>query len=65
LLHPVLSANGATRPATNGRIKCDLDAYVTAAGLAAEKASPLFRILGGRGRKQLTGERMTRRTRGA
>jgi hypothetical protein len=37
-----------------------LDAYVTAAGLAAEKASPLFRTLGGRGRKQLTGERMTR-----
>jgi len=32
-----------------------LDAYVTAAGLAGEKASPLFRTLGGRGRKQLTG----------
>jgi integrase/recombinase XerD len=37
-----------------------LDAYVTAAGLAVEKASPLFRTLGGRGRKQLTGDRMTR-----
>jgi site-specific recombinase XerD len=37
-----------------------LDAYVTAAGLAAEKNAPLFRTLGRRGRKQLTGERMTR-----
>jgi site-specific recombinase XerD len=37
-----------------------IDAYVSAAGLAAEKASPLFRTLGGRGRKQLTRDRMTR-----
>jgi site-specific recombinase XerD len=37
-----------------------LDAYVTAAGLAGEKAAPLFRTLGGRGRKHLTGERMSR-----
>jgi integrase/recombinase XerD len=37
-----------------------LDAYVTAAGLAGEKNAPLFRTLGGRGRKQLTGDRMTR-----
>jgi site-specific recombinase XerD len=37
-----------------------LDAYVTAAGLADKKATPLFRTLGGRGRKQLTGDRMTR-----
>jgi site-specific recombinase XerD len=37
-----------------------LDAYVTAAGLAAEKNTPLFRTLGGRGRKQLTSDRMTR-----
>ena len=37
-----------------------LDAYVKAAGIGAEKASPLFRTLGGRGRKELTGERMTR-----
>jgi integrase len=37
-----------------------LDAYVTAAGLGAEKATPLFRTLGGRGRKQLTADRMTR-----
>ena len=31
-----------------------------AAGIGAEKASPFFRTLGGRGRKHLTGERMTR-----
>jgi integrase len=37
-----------------------LDAYVTAAGFGAEKASPLFRTLGGRGRKRLTADRMTR-----
>ena len=37
-----------------------LDEYVTAAGIGAEKASPLFRTLGGRGRKRLTGDRMTR-----
>ena len=37
-----------------------LDEYLTAAGIGAEKASPLFRTLGGRGRKQLTGDRMTR-----
>jgi site-specific recombinase XerD len=37
-----------------------LDAYVTVAGLAGEKATPLFRTLGGRGRKQLSGERMSR-----
>jgi integrase len=37
-----------------------LDAYVTAAGLGGEKTSPLFRTLGGRGRKQLTADRMTR-----
>jgi site-specific recombinase XerD len=37
-----------------------LDAYVTAAGLAGEKNAPLFPTLGGRGRKQLTGDRMSR-----
>jgi site-specific recombinase XerD len=37
-----------------------LDAYVTAAGLASEKNAPLFPTLGGRGRKQLTGDRMSR-----
>ncbi len=37
-----------------------IDEYVKAAGIAVEKAAPLFRTLGGRGRKQLTGERMTR-----
>ncbi len=31
-----------------------------AAGIGAEKSTPLFRTLGGRGRKQLTGDRMTR-----
>ena len=30
-----------------------IDAYVTAAGIGADKTSPLFRTLGGRGRKQL------------
>ena len=29
-----------------------IDAYVTAAGIGADKASPLFRTLGGRGRKE-------------
>jgi integrase/recombinase XerD len=33
---------------------------VTAAGLGAEKSSPLFRTLGGRGRKELTSLRMAR-----
>jgi integrase/recombinase XerD len=33
---------------------------VTAAGLAGHKAVPLFRTLGGRGRKELTADRMTR-----
>jgi site-specific recombinase XerD len=46
-----------------------LDAYVTAAGMAADKNAPLFCTIGGserqdrgqgRGRKQLTGDRMTR-----
>jgi integrase len=38
-----------------------IDEYVKTAGIGLEKASPLFRTLGGRGgRKQLTGERMTR-----
>jgi site-specific recombinase XerD len=37
-----------------------LDAYVTAAGLVGQKNVPLFRTLGGRGRKQLTADRMTR-----
>jgi site-specific recombinase XerD len=37
-----------------------LDEYVKAAGMAAEKDAPIFRTLGGRGRKQLTGDRMTR-----
>jgi integrase/recombinase XerD len=37
-----------------------LDEYVKAAGIGTEKATPLFRTLGGRGRKQLTGDRMTR-----
>ena len=37
-----------------------LDAYVTGAGLGAEKNTPLFRTLGGRGRKHLTEDRMAR-----
>jgi hypothetical protein len=37
-----------------------LDAYVTAAGIGADKTSPLFRTLGGRGRKQLGSLRMAR-----
>lgn len=37
-----------------------LDEYVTAAGLTGQKNVPLFRTLGGRGRKELTGDRMTR-----
>ena len=37
-----------------------IDAYVTAASIGAEKASPLFRTLGGRGRKQLGVKRMSR-----
>jgi site-specific recombinase XerD len=37
-----------------------IDAYVTAAGIGADKTSPLFRTLGGRGRKQLGAKRMTR-----
>ena len=37
-----------------------IDEYVKAAGIGAEKASPLFRTLGGRGRKQLTADRMSR-----
>ena len=32
-----------------------IDAYVTAAGIGADKTWPLFRTLGGRGRKQLVG----------
>jgi site-specific recombinase XerD len=34
--------------------------YVKMAGFGTEKATPLFRTLGGRGRKQLTGDRMSR-----
>jgi site-specific recombinase XerD len=37
-----------------------IDAYVTAAGTRAEKTGPLFRTLGGRGRKQLGSKRMSR-----
>jgi site-specific recombinase XerD len=37
-----------------------VDAYVTAAGIGADKTSPLFRSLGGRGRKQLGLKRMSR-----
>src|SRR5271168_1944712 len=37
-----------------------IDAYVTAAGIGADKTSPLFRTLGGRGRKQLGLKRITR-----
>jgi integrase/recombinase XerD len=37
-----------------------VDAYVTAAGIGADKTSPLFRTLGGRGRKQLGLKRMSR-----
>src|SRR5882757_7295726 len=36
-----------------------IDAYVTAAGICADKTSPLFRTLGGRGRKQLGMKRMS------
>jgi integrase/recombinase XerD len=37
-----------------------LDAYVTAAGIGADKTAPLFCTLGGRGRKQLGSLRMAR-----
>jgi site-specific recombinase XerD len=37
-----------------------IDAYVTTAGIGTEKTSPLFRTLGGRGRKQLGAKRMSR-----
>jgi Phage integrase family len=37
-----------------------LDEYVKAAGIGGEKVTPLFRTLDGRGRKQLTVDRMTR-----
>jgi integrase/recombinase XerD len=37
-----------------------IDAYVTAAGIGADKPSPLVRTLGGRGRKQLGVKRMSR-----
>ncbi len=37
-----------------------IDAYVTAGGIGTEKTSPLFRTLGGRGRKQLGVKRMSR-----
>jgi site-specific recombinase XerD len=37
-----------------------IDAYVTAGGIGAEKNLPLFRTLGGRGRKQLGMKRMSR-----
>jgi site-specific recombinase XerD len=37
-----------------------IDAYVTAAGIGADRTSPLFRTLGGRGRKQLGVKRMSR-----
>jgi len=37
-----------------------IDAYVTAAGIGADKAGALFRSLGGRGRKQLGAKRMSR-----
>src|ERR1700690_466868 len=37
-----------------------IDAYVTAAGIGADKTSPLFRTLGGRGRRALSEARMAR-----
>jgi integrase/recombinase XerD len=37
-----------------------MDAYMTAAGIGADKSGALFRTLGGRGRKQLSTERMSR-----
>jgi integrase len=37
-----------------------IDEYVKAAGIGEEKTAPLFRTLGGRGRKQFTADRMTR-----
>ncbi|MGH7100783.1 MAG: tyrosine-type recombinase/integrase, partial [Acetobacteraceae bacterium] len=37
-----------------------IDAYVTAAGIGAEKTGALFRTLGGRGRTQLSAGRMSR-----
>ena len=45
---------------THHLLEAYLDEYVKAAGIGAEKTSPLFRTLGGRGRKQLTEDRMTR-----
>ena len=36
-----------------------IDAYVTAASIGTDKTSPLFRTLGGRGRKQLGAKRMS------
>jgi integrase len=37
-----------------------IDAYVTPACIGGEKTSPLFRTLGGRGRRQLEAKRMSR-----
>jgi integrase len=37
-----------------------IDAYVTPACIGDEKTSPLFRTLGGRGRRQLEAKRMSR-----
>ena len=37
-----------------------IDSYIIAAGIAADKITPLFRTLGGRGRKQLGIKRMSR-----
>jgi integrase len=37
-----------------------IDAYVTAAGIGADRTSPLVRTLGGRGRKHLGVKRMSR-----
>jgi site-specific recombinase XerC len=42
-----------------------IDAYVTAAGIGADKTLPLFRTLGGCSRKQLGVKQMTRKMRGA
>jgi hypothetical protein len=41
-----------------------MDPCVTAAGIGVDKGGALFRTLGGRGRKQLSAERMRRQTRG-
>lgn len=57
---PLIRCRLATADPEARCLEAYLNEYVKAAGIGAEKASPLFRTLGGHGRRQLTGERMTR-----